>query len=251
MFRFGLDPPKREGRPWTEKERAMVAASRTELLAFLRATVATWARPDAIFDLVPAEQYMEAAGVLDLNPIGRRQTKMYQPKVPVAKQFAPILKAAAEREQRTFLANATIRHSWEAMRAQLNLPGRGEAGPKLIRRSMATIARLRLGEEFWGQGRTMLGHIKSSVSDIYAIPNAANLGRARAVTEAIIDESEALAPGAFTHGTERFYRTFTALGSTRAIGQEPENLGFLRPNGWSGRRESNPRRKLGKLLLCH
>ena len=140
----------------------MVVASRTELLAFLRAAVATWARPDAIFDLVPAEQYIEAAGVLDFNPIGRRQTKKYRPKVPVAKQFAPILKAATEREQRTFLANATIRHGWVAMRAHLNLPGRGEAGPKLIRRSMATIARIRLGEEFWAQGQRMLGHSRAA-----------------------------------------------------------------------------------------
>ena len=44
----------------------------------------------------------------------------------------------------------------------------------------------------------MLGHHKPSTSDIYALYDPANLGRALAVTEAIIDEIEALVPGAFT-----------------------------------------------------
>lgn len=43
------------------------------------------------------------------------------------------------------------------------------------------------------------------MTDIYALPDPSHLGRALAVTEAIIDEIEALAPGAF-------YRTNTATG---------------------------------------
>jgi hypothetical protein len=43
----------------------------------------------------------------------------------------------------------------------------------------------------------MLGHRKSTISDLYAIPDAANLGLALAATESIIDEIEALTPGAF------------------------------------------------------
>jgi hypothetical protein len=35
------------------------------------------------------------------------------------------------------------------------------------------------------------------VSDVYALPDPANLGRALAVTQGIIDEIEKLAPGAF------------------------------------------------------
>lgn len=44
----------------------------------------------------------------------------------------------------------------------------------------------------------MLGHVKASISDIYAIPDPANLGFALAATAAIIDQIEALVPGAFT-----------------------------------------------------
>jgi hypothetical protein len=43
----------------------------------------------------------------------------------------------------------------------------------------------------------MAGHVPMTVSDIYAIPDPSNLGRALAVTQGIIDEIEALAPGAF------------------------------------------------------
>jgi hypothetical protein len=51
----------------------------------------------------------------------------------------------------------------------------------------------------------MAGHVPMTTSDIYALPDPANLGRALAVTKAIIDEIDQLAPGAF-------YRTFTANG---------------------------------------
>jgi hypothetical protein len=62
---------------------------------------------------------------------------------------------------------------------------------------MMTLARKRLGEEHWIQGRMMAGHVPMTVSDIYALPDPANLGRALAVTKAIIDEIDQLAPGAF------------------------------------------------------
>ena len=55
----------------------------------------------------------------------------------------------------------------------------------------------------WVQGKMMLGHGKASTSDIYALPDPANLGRALAATESIIDQIESECRGAF-------YRTFTA-----------------------------------------
>lgn len=132
--------------------------------------------------------------MLDLNPRGRRQTKKYRPKVPLARQMKPWL----DDLEGPYLPVATVRTSWEKMRTELGLPGQGQAGEKLIRRSMSTLARTRLGEERWQQGEMMLGHRKASISDIYALPDPANLGRVLAVTEEIIDEIEALAPGAFT-----------------------------------------------------
>ena len=55
------------------------------------------------------------------------------------------------------------------MAADLGLPGDGASGMRLIRRSVARIARQRLGEEHWIQGRIMLGHVQPTTSDIYPI----------------------------------------------------------------------------------
>lgn len=202
MFRFCLQPTGKHIR--SDKERATYVGYRANLLAYLRAAVATWARPEEIFDLGKG-QWIESARVLDLNPPGRRQTRKYRGRIPVARQFAPFLDRMGDR----YMAVETIRSSWEIMRKELGLPADREAGPKLIRRSMATIVRRRIGEERWRQGEMMLGHVKASISDIYAIPDPANLGLVLAETEAVIDEIEKLCPGA--------YRTFTASGSVLKV----------------------------------
>lgn len=197
MFRYCLYPRGR-----SDKEVAQRMAERAHLLDYLRAAVATWARPEELFDL-GAGQWTTAAGVLGLNPPGRRQTRKYRTRIPVARQFAPHLDRMGAR----WITVSTVRHGWTAMRAAIGLPGEGEAGEKLIRRSMATLARKRVGEANWRQGEMMLGDVKHAVSDIYALPDPANLGLALAATEAIIDEIEALCPGA--------YRNFTALRRVR------------------------------------
>lgn len=166
---------------------------RANLLRYLRAAVATWARPDALYDLTDA-QWIPSAGVLDLNPPNRKQTRKFRPLVPIARQFAPHL----DDLKGSWLPVSSIRASWDRMAAKLELPAKGEAGQKLIRRSMATIARKRLGEANWPQGKMMLGHMKASTSDIYALPDPANLGLVLGVTESIIDEIECLAPGAYS-----------------------------------------------------
>lgn len=89
------------------------------------------------------------------------------------------------------------------MRVEINMPSGRQAGEKLIRRSMSTLARKRIGEEYWAQGEAMLGHRKTSASDIYALRDPAHLGRALQVTESIIDEIDQLQNGAF-------HRDFTA-----------------------------------------
>jgi hypothetical protein len=204
MFRFCIDPPPPAHRPWSAKERAMVVASRENLLRYLRAAVATWARPDAIFDLKAKGQWHSVAGVLDLNQPTRRQTKKYRPTIPVAHQFAPWLDEALTRD--SYIPVSTVRHGWASMHRALGLPGGREAGEKLIRRSMATICRKLIGEANWTQGELMLGHRKTTISDLYAIPDPANLGLALAATESVIDHIERLTPGAFC-------RKFTAEAS--------------------------------------
>jgi hypothetical protein len=203
MFRYCLEPRAR-----TPKEEARRRRERDNLLRFLRASVATWARPDAALDISTKperRQWFSEARVLALNPDGRRQTRKRRATVPVARQFVPHLDECAG----PYITVETVRSAWESMAVELKLPVAGESGMKLIRRSVMTIARRRLGEEHWIQGRMMAGHVKVTVSDLYALLDPANLGRALAVTEAIIDEIEALAPGAF-------YRDFTAEGGNVA-----------------------------------
>jgi hypothetical protein len=179
---------------------AMEKEERVNLLRYLRFAVATWARPDAIYDAGPA-QWHEEARVLDLNPPNRKQTKKHRPKVPIARQFVPFLS-----DGDAFIPVKSVRSSWDKMAIELGLPRDRESGPKLIRRSVATLARKQIGEANWQQGRMMLGHVKASVSDIYALPDPANLGLALAATEALIDAINKLAPGAF-------YRAVTATGN--------------------------------------
>lgn len=177
---------------------ALAEPYRDNLLRFLRASVATWARPDAIYD-IHYDQWKSNARVLALNPAWRAQTKKHRPTVPIAHQFAPHL----DELKGQYIPVASIRSSWDAMRKDIGLPKGVAGGSKLIRRSMATVARKRIGETDWIQGRMMLGHVKASTSDIYALPDPVHLGKVLAVTEAIIDEIES-----------RVYRSFTANSSS-------------------------------------
>jgi GrpB-like predicted nucleotidyltransferase (UPF0157 family) len=196
MFRYCLDPQPPKGKTWADVERTRRKRERNNLLRFLRASIATWARPDAVMDISTApkrHQWHSNARVLALNPVGRRQTRKRRATLPIARQFAPHL----DETRGFYIPVDSIRSAWDSMSAELGLPRERESGMKLIRRSVSHIARKRLGEEHWIQGKIFLGHHKDTVSDLYALMDPANLGRALAVTEAIIDEVEALAPGAF------------------------------------------------------
>lgn len=148
-------------------------------------------------------QWNPQARVFNLNPVGRRQTKKRRAMMPVPECVGEWLDTITGPISPRELSKAT----WRRMQAELNIPFDGRGGMKLIRRSVATVARKRLGEESWIQGRMMLGHVPMTVSDVYALPDPANLGRALAVTQSIIDDLVKLAPGAF-------YRNFTASRST-------------------------------------
>ena len=176
---------------------AMESGRRANLLAFLRLSVATWARPDAVLDASTAPergQWLSQARAFNLNPVGRRQTKKRRPLVPVPECVGAWLDTMTGPVVPDELSKAT----WRRMEAKLGLPGAGQSGMKLIRRSVSHHARPLIGERDWIQGEAMLGHRKPSTSDIYALPDPAHLGVALAATQAIIDEIEALAPGAFS-----------------------------------------------------
>jgi len=198
MFRYCLYPEQARSEKETQRRRR----ERENLLRYLRAAVATWARPDAIMDIDTRPergQWHPLPKVLSLNPVGRKQTRKYRATLPIARQFAPHLDST----DGPYVNVESVDSAWDSMAAKIKLPKGGQAGTKLIRRSVSQIARKRLGEEHWVQGRMFLGHHKTSTSDLYALFDPANLGRALAVTEDIIDEIESLCPGAFcdSHGT--------------------------------------------------
>ena len=210
MFRYCLEPSGPHIR--SAKEQAIYVGYRSNLLRYLRAAVATWARPEEIADL-RSDQWIPSAGALDLNPKGRRQTRKYRGIIPVPRQFMPYLAAT----DGSYMPIANIRGAWDSMRKEIGLPSdRGEAGWKLIRRSMATLARRRIGEANWRQGEMMLGHVRTSTSDIYAVRDPANLGLALSATESIIDDICALVPAAF-------HRTCTANVASNNPKKEKEN----------------------------
>jgi hypothetical protein len=181
---------------------ALESKRRANLLAFLRLSVATWARPDAVLDASTDPrrgQWNSQARAFNLNPVGRRQTRKRRALVPVPEVIGLWLDTITGPVVREAVSKST----WRRMEVALGLPGQGDSGMKLIRRSVSHHARPLIGERDWIQGETMLGHRKPSTSDIYALPDPAHLGVALAATQTIIDQIESLCPGAF-------YRDFTA-----------------------------------------
>jgi hypothetical protein len=191
MFRYALTPNKRRG----------------NLLAFLRVSVVTLARPDAAHDASCDPrfgQWEPRYNVFNLNPRGRRPTKKVRAIVPIARQ-AVWMFAEADGH----LVAGVAKKSFTAMALELGLPGDGQSGMKLIRRSMANIIRGRLEEREkpMDQLEVFLGHrVMGSVSELYAPFSPSYLRLVKGIVEEIIDEIETLAPRAF-------HRTFTANAS--------------------------------------
>lgn len=198
MFRYCIDPRPRKGEPeWSDAMIDRQRLYRRNLLRFLQISVATWCRPDAAHDVSTKrerDQWLSSSRVLQLNPRGRTQTKKYRPAVPVPERFARLL----DRTNGFYVTVGSVRKAFEAMLNELELPRDRETGLKLIRRSVSTIVRRRIGEERWVQGQIMLGHHKATTSDLYALFDMANLGVALEATTILINEIEALVPGAFS-----------------------------------------------------
>ena len=192
MFRYCVAPSS--GKQPVDRARR----DRASLLAFLRISVSTMARPDAAHDVStdPARlQWNPIHAVLNLNPEGRRQTRKYRATVPIAHQMVPIL----NQTEGYLIPGTSVKSAWDTMATALALPRDGESGMKLVRRSVANLVRQRLPQEAWGELEMFLGHDTfDDVSDLYApfMPNY--LQRTLTVLESIIDDIEARVPGAFS-----------------------------------------------------
>jgi hypothetical protein len=202
MFRYCIDPQASSEAAAKFVTRERLLAERAPLHRFLQISVATWCRPDAAHDVSTdraRDQWHSNARALNLNPRGRAQTKKHRPIVPIGARVAALLDGVIG----YFVEVDSIRSAFEAMSDKLDLPKDREAGTKLIRRSVAHLAREALGERDWIEGQIMLGHRKASTSDVYAPFTPGYLGRALEVTDAIIEQIEKLTPGAFAPAYER------------------------------------------------
>lgn len=210
MFRYCVDPTPMKGKPWSDEIRKARTRERASLHRFLILSVATLGRPDAVHDvsLKPERrQWNSQARILALNPAGRRQTQKYRATVPIGWAVARHLDEAAGRKKPGFFVGVkSVRKAWEAMASELGLPIAGEAGTKLVRRSVAEILRQRLPSEAWGEIEMFLGHARfDAVSDLYAPFKPDYLRRALGAIESVIDEIEKAVPGAL-------FRTCTGVG---------------------------------------
>ena len=89
----------------------------------------------------------------------------------------------------------SVERAWDGMAEAIGLPGEGEGGMKLIRRSMADLL-LHRGVPH-EQVEVMLGHRPiSSTSVIYTPYRPGFMAEARAEIEKILDEIAGLVPGA-------------------------------------------------------
>jgi integrase len=195
MLRYAAEPHKRRG----------------ALHPFLIASIATIARPDAVFDISvdPArEQWHPESALLDLNPFGRKQEReKHRATVPVTSALETWLIAeraaydALDPRQRAgkgFLVNyygnavVDVRTSWGAMLEAIGLPTSREWQPYILRHSLATIVRNHGGVDKWDL-EGFMGHNKGgSSTETYAIGRFASVARA---IEAIFAELETRAPG--------------------------------------------------------
>ncbi|WP_051504137.1 hypothetical protein [Sphingomonas jaspsi] len=182
MFAYALTPKKR----------------RDNLLAFLRVSVLTMARPDAAHELSidPRRKQWDAQhGIVHLNPAGRRQTKKVRATVPIVERGQWLF------NHKGFLVVGSAKKSMAAMSSELGLPGDGASGLKLIRRSMAHLVRQRLEarDKPLDQLEAWLGHrVVDAVSELYAPFSPSYLQLVKGIVGEIVNEIEALAPGAFS-----------------------------------------------------
>lgn len=170
---------------------------RRSLLNFLRISVVTLIRPQHahFIDVSPeAGMWDSAHRTLNLLPPYAEQTKKRRTVVPVARQAVDWL----DSESGQLVPIASIAPTWTRMQMKLGLPGRGQSGPKLVRRSMAKLVRERIDRRDQPELEMFLGHRASSeTTDLYAPFDPEYLSRARAAIESVIDDLESRVKNAF------------------------------------------------------
>lgn len=192
MFAYAAEPEKPRG----------------SLHAFLVGTLCTIARPSSVVDISVnpvREQWWPGATAIDLNPVGRRQTKKFRPMLPVLPLLeqwlqetyaewtatGPLLKPA-----RGWLVNyygrgvQDVDRAWDTMLRTLDLPRGREWRSYVLRHSLATLCRNRGAERWDLEG--FMGHRAPSQTEVYAMGDFPSVQKA---LQGIVDEIDKRAPG--------------------------------------------------------
>lgn len=154
--------------------------------AYFLVRLCTACRGDAARDLQRFQIDTEA-GLVHLNPAGRRQTKKYRPTVPLLPALEAYLGTA---KPETYLVHwhgahiKSIKTTWRKLRGRALLPA--WFVPKTVRHTLATWLRQR-GVPAWDVSG-LLGHHVGGTTDAYAKFDPAYMGAAKQALLAILED---------------------------------------------------------------
>jgi len=178
----GLNYGEPRGRPLSVEEvvKLLECASDHVWLTIIL-MIGTCGRPEAVFDLVGSRLDFKDR-LIELNPVGRAQTKKYRPIVKMPDTLAVILDGAPDDHLVTFKGKPvkSIKRAWRNLRERAGLDDR--VNPYSIRHTMAR--HLRASGVPMEETAMQLGHKARSfrTTELYAPYDPAYLSRA---TEAI------------------------------------------------------------------
>lgn len=157
---------------------SLASPKRHALWRFLIASLATGARPDAIYDIntnPDRDQWQKDRDTLDLNPFNRDQTSKFRPMLPILPPMKMLLETASPDGWVIHYHGKrvkAVRTGWRAMMEDLgHTTNMGERqkrdwGAYVIRRSLYTIL-LNHGVNY-DQVRGWFGHVASGVGNFYS-----------------------------------------------------------------------------------
>jgi integrase len=163
---------------------------RDHLFMFILVGIATWARPDAIFDLTRDQVNFDSRRIA-LNPEGRGQTKKYRPVVAMPDFITEFLKHADHQIVNYYGRKvASVRGFFQDLQGTQGLPDWLQA--KSIRHTMAKHARAAGVDDWHVSGQ--LGHRKPgrSTTEIYAKYDPSYLSETRQFTDDFVRQLQKL-----------------------------------------------------------
>jgi integrase len=155
----------------------------------------TWARPEAILGLNLRSQIDHEAGIVHLNPDGRRQTKKHRPAIRLTRNLALWLDSKEWKDltyavHRKSVPLTTIKKVFKAHALKLGMPG---FTPYTLRHFMATNVRRVEGVEVSREQRQeWLGHKRQDTTSWYEHHDPEWLREAAEATDAVVERLDGM-----------------------------------------------------------